>query len=164
MLCAKLKMFLTLLLICVFLPLGVSAQSRTGISDGYKITLPDGFQMDKALSYTGSTTFSDKKSNITVTSQKLTSKENVTIKSLADDITKDLKRSRFKIIKSSMGQAGEYPMFCIKHSPPNNSKAVTLSYGILADKTVYMISCTTTTSLVDKYEPKFNKMIKSFSK
>ncbi len=139
----------------------VCAQETVIIADGYKIKLPENFKMDKALSYPGSVLYSDKKCNISLTSQRTSNKSD--LKSSLDNVVNQLKLSGFKINKTEMREQGQYPLFLIISSL-NNGKIVNYQYGILAEKTIYMITCSTTAKLIKEYEPVFENMIKTFSK
>lgn len=152
-------MAISILLLCTS---EIRAQQQAGFGDGFKVTLSKDYQMDKYLSFPGSSTFSDKKSNISLTSQKL-KKGDVDINRQRENIVKQLKLSKFSVAESKTDKIGEYPMFLVKSSN-NKGKTVYYQYGILVDRTIYMITCATTNSLAGKYEKEFQKTAESFTR
>lgn len=146
----------------IILALPAYAQQEIQIANGYKIILSKEYQNDKYLSYPGSATYSDKKSNITLASQKL-DKKSADIDKQREVITKQLKMSRFDVTESKTIKINDNPAFVLKYSM-NKGKAQFCQYGIIADNSMYIMTCATSKSLMGKYAPEFQKAAESFSK
>ena len=141
----------------------VSNAAQIDMGNGYKIQLPNGYEKDKALSYEGTDVFSNKECNITFNSRRMGKYDSRDIKVQASNVERQLKTSTFKILKNTIGEIKNNPMFCIKYSMPY-SKAIWYQYGIISDDVMFIVTCTTTSEKDKKYEQEFNKIVNTLSK
>ena len=140
-----------------------NAETQVQMGNGYTIQLPNGFLKDKALSYEGTDIFSNKECNITVSSRRMSKYDVKDIKMQASEVEKQYKLSKFKIIKNTVGEVKNFPMFCIKYSIPY-SNGIRYQYGIIADDIMFIITFATPSNDDKKNEPEFNKIVNTFSK
>ena len=140
-----------------------NAATQVQMGNGYTIQIPDGFLKDKALSYEGTDIFSNKECNITVSSRRMSKYDVKDIKVQASEIEKQYKLSKFKIIKNTVGEVKNFPMFRIKYSIPN-SKGIRYQCGIIADDIMFMMTFAAPSDNDKKYEAQFDKIINTFSK
>ena len=162
---ALFKNTITILILFLFLiaTFSVSYATQIDMGNGYKIQLPNSYEKDKSLSYEGTDVFSNKECNITFYSRRMGKYDSRDIKVQASNVEKQLKTSTFKILKNTIGEVKNNPMFCIKYSMPY-SKAIWYQYGIISEDVMFIITCTTTPDKEKKYEQEFNKIINTLSK
>ena len=152
------------LFLFIFITFSIAnAETQVQMGNGYTIQLPNGFLKDKALSYEGTDIFSNKECNVTVSSRRMSKYDVKDIKVQASEIEKQYKLSKFKIIKNTVGEVKNFPMFRIKYSIPH-SNGIRYQYGIIADDIMFIITFATPSNNDKKNEPEFDKIVNTFSK
>ena len=141
----------------------IAYATQIDMGNGYKIQLPNGYEKDVALSYEGTDVFSNKECNITFNTRRMGKYDSKDIKVQSANVERQLKTSTFKILKNTIGEIKNNPMFCIKYSMPY-SKAIWYQYGIISEDVMFIVTCTTTADKDKKYEQEFNKIVNTLSK
>lgn len=142
-------------------------------TNGFKITLPDNWEIEKSTNaIVDFTARHDDNTSVNVVVKQSPAFEGLTIEQAADENFKNSLVKQyseqfkgFKLIESGLGEISTYKAFIFKYScdNPNGGILFAKQYFLISNSKLYIISTACSESEYSLYEPLFDTIVNSFT-